>query len=57
MRQTGTNMSPTHGMDESTEGRPAYFTEGGVTDEPGEIPMNYRESLTVEAFNQMERLK
>ena len=50
-------MSPTHGMDESTEGRPVYNSDGGVIDEPGEIPMNYREALTVEAFNQMERLK
>ena len=57
VRQTGTNMSPTHGMDASTEGRPAYKSDGGVTDEPDQIPMNYREALTVQAFNQMERLK
>ena len=48
-------MSPNR-MDDSTE-RHGYGSDGGVTDEPDQIPMNYRESLTVQAFNQMERLK
>ena len=42
--------------EESTERR-CYNSDGGVTDEPDQIPMNYREALTVQAFNQMERLK